>query len=206
VEIRIDGPALLSAMHYEVPTRRGAACGQIVTAGLPEDAGEEQDSARARAVRAVSRSSLGVPGYRLPGSQAMGGGPVAAATPWDQSEQGGDCASGGLAPRAKAAAQGALILQDDTAVRLLSLREEPLGILSAAQAPGVSTPQARPGMPPTAWAGKGGEHTALLYDASRRHARAKTSRGCWRNGRRVSHNRWRCRTRCRAMQWPMKRR
>jgi rubredoxin len=54
-EIRIDGHALLSAMHYELQKLRCSACGQIFTASLPPEAGEEKYSARARAVLVVSR-------------------------------------------------------------------------------------------------------------------------------------------------------
>jgi hypothetical protein len=83
VEVRIDGPALLSAMRYAVEKRRGAACGAIFTAGLPGGVGEEKYSARARAGRVGSRYSLGLPGYRLQGYQAMLGGPGPEATPWE---------------------------------------------------------------------------------------------------------------------------
>lgn len=86
VERRIDGNALLSAMRYELEKRRCSACGEIFTAGLPEGAGDEKSSARARAVLAVSRYVLGVPSYRLQGYQAMLGVPVPDATPWDQIE------------------------------------------------------------------------------------------------------------------------
>jgi hypothetical protein len=83
VEIRIDGHALLSALHYALEKLRCSACGQIFTAGLPDGAGEEKYNARARAVLAVSRYYLGVPGYRLQGYQAMLGVPVPDATQWD---------------------------------------------------------------------------------------------------------------------------
>jgi hypothetical protein len=62
VEVRIDGNALLSALRYELEKRRCSACGEIFTAGLPVGVGEEQYSAQARAVLAVSRYDLGVPG------------------------------------------------------------------------------------------------------------------------------------------------
>ena len=39
VEIRIDGHALLSAMHYELEKLRCSACGEIFTAGLPAGRG-----------------------------------------------------------------------------------------------------------------------------------------------------------------------
>jgi len=82
---------LLSARRYALHKLRGSACGQIGTAPLPAEAGAEQDSARARAVLAMGRYSLGLPLSRLQGSQAMLGGPVPEATPWDQSEQVGAC-------------------------------------------------------------------------------------------------------------------
>src|SRR5207253_4980140 len=170
VEVRIDGHALLSAMRYEVEKLRCSACGEIFTAGLPAGVGEEKYSARARAVLAVSRYYLGVPGYRLQGYQAMLGVPVGDATQWDQIEKVGDCAYVVFAQMEKEAAQGELIFQDDTAVRILSLMKENIEMLSAAQAQGLSTPTARTGMHTTALAVKVGEHTALLYYSSRRHA------------------------------------
>ena len=88
--MRIDGNALLSAMRYEGAKLRGSACGEIFTARLPAGVGEETYRAQARAVLAVSRYSLGVPGYRLPGYQAMLGVPVPEATQWDQIEVVGD--------------------------------------------------------------------------------------------------------------------
>jgi transposase len=90
-EIRIDGHALLSALRYEVQKLRCSACGQIFTAILPDDVGDEKYSARARAVLALSRYYLGLPFYRLQGYQAMLGVPVPDATQWDQIEKVGDC-------------------------------------------------------------------------------------------------------------------
>jgi rRNA maturation protein Nop10 len=63
--MRIDGQALLSARRYAVQKLRCSACGEIFTAPLPQAAGSEKDSARARAVFAVSRYSLGGPFYRI---------------------------------------------------------------------------------------------------------------------------------------------
>src|SRR6266849_648834 len=141
VEIRIDGHALLSAIRYELEKLRCSACGQILTVGLPDGVGEEKYSARARSVLALSRYFLGVPGYRLQGYQAMLGVPVAEATQWDQIEKIGDCAYVVFEQMEKAAAQGELVFQDDTAVRILSLMKENLEMLSAAQAQGLSQPK-----------------------------------------------------------------
>ena len=170
VEIRIDGQALLNARHYVLEKLRCSACGQIFTAGLPNDAGEDKYSARARAVLAVSRYYLGLPGYRVQGYQAMLGVPVPDATQWDQIEVVGDCAYKVFAQMEREAAQGELVFHDDTAVRILALIQENSAILAAAQAQGVSTPKERTGMHTTALVVKVGEHTAILYYSSRRHA------------------------------------
>jgi transposase len=170
VEIRIDGHALLSAMHYAVEKLRCSACGQIFTAGLPNDAGEEKYSARARAVLAVSRYYLGLPGYRVQGYQAMLGVPVPDATQWDQIEQVGDCAYVVFEQMEHVAAQGELLFHDDTAVRILSLMKENSDRLAAARAQGMATPKERTGMHTTALVVQVGEHTAMLYYSSRRHA------------------------------------
>jgi hypothetical protein len=68
------------------------------------------------------------------------------------------------------AAQGELIFHDDTAVRIVSLIQENMEIVDAAQAQGRSTPKERTGMHTTALVVKVGEHTAILYYSSRQHA------------------------------------
>src|SRR5712691_12859320 len=89
--MRIDGHALLSALRYALQKLRCSACGQIFTATLPDEAGAEKYSARARAVLAVSRYYLGLPLYRVEGYQAMLRVPVPDATQWDQIERVADC-------------------------------------------------------------------------------------------------------------------
>ncbi len=170
VEVRIDGHALLSAMRYELEKLRCSACGAIFTAGLPGGVGEEKYSAQARAVLAVSRYYLGVPGYRLQGYQAMLGVPVPDATQWDQIEVVGDCAYKVFAQMEREAAQGELIFQDDTAARILALIKANRDLGAAAQAQGLSTTNERTGMHTTALVVQVGEHTAILYYSSRRHA------------------------------------
>jgi hypothetical protein len=113
---------------------------------------------------------LGLPFYRVEAYQAMVGVPVPDATQWDQIEKVGDCAYVVFEQLEQVAAQGELIFQDDTAVRILSLMQENLTLISAAQAQGLSTPQERTGMHTTALAVQVGEHLAILYYSSRRHA------------------------------------
>jgi transposase len=170
VEIRIDGNALLSAIRYEVEKLRCSACGQVFTAPLPVDAGADKYSARARAVLAVSRFYLGLPLYRVEGYQAMLGVPMPDATQWDQIERVADCAYIVFAHLERLAAQGELIYQDDTAVRILSLLVENRHLQAQAAALGLARAPERTGMYTTALVVKVGEQTIYLYYSGRAHA------------------------------------
>jgi len=170
IEIRIDGNALLSAIRYELEKLRCSACGQMFTAPLPAEAGTEKYSPRARAVLAVSRYYLGLPFFRVEAYQAMLGVPVPDATQWDQIEQLGDCSYKVFAYLETLAAQGELIHQDDTSVRILSLMAENRTHQTAAEALGCARSQERTGMFTTALVVKVGEQTICLYYSSRSHA------------------------------------
>jgi hypothetical protein len=170
VEIRIDGNALLSAIRYELEKLRCSACGQVFTAPLPDDAPAEKYSARARAVLTVGRYYLGLPFYRIEGYQAMLGVPVADATQWDQIERVGDSGYVVFAYLERLAAQGELIYQDDTPVRILSFMDENQAIQAQAEAMGLSRARERTGMYTTALVVKVGARMICLYYSGRAHA------------------------------------
>jgi transposase len=170
VEIRLDGNALLSAVRYEVEKLRCSACGQIFTASVPAAAGTEKYTARARAVLALARYYLGLPWHRLEGFQALVGVPVPDATQWDQGEIVGDCTYPIFKCLEKLAAQGEVIFQDDTPVRVLTLIEENQIARAQAQAQGKATPDTRTGMQTTALVVQVGARRICLYYTGRRHA------------------------------------
>jgi transposase len=113
---------------------------------------------------------LGLPFYRIEGYQAMGGVPVPDATQWDQIERVADCSYVVLQRLECLAAQGELIYQDDTPVRILSLIAENQQVQAHAEAMGVSRAAQRTGMYTTALVVKVGERTICLYYAGRVHA------------------------------------
>jgi transposase len=170
VEIRIDGNALLSAIRYELEKLRCSACGEVFTAKVPEAAGAEKYSPRARAVLAVSRYYLGLPLYRVESYQAMLGVPVPDATQWDQIEKVGDCAYVVFEHLETLAAQGELSYQDDTAVRILALINENLTRQAEAEAQGFSQSKERTGMHTTALVVQVEKRTIVLYYCGRAHA------------------------------------
>jgi transposase len=168
IEMRLDGHALLSAVRYEVEKLRCSACGQVFTAALPAEAGLEKYSARARAVLALGRYYLGVPLYRLAGYQALVGVPVPDATQWDQIERVADCAYPVFKHLERLAAQGEVIYQDDTPVRVLSLIEE--NRQAEAEGSSSSRTPGRTGMYTTGLIVQAGERRICLYYAGRQHA------------------------------------
>jgi hypothetical protein len=170
VEIRIDGHALLSAMRYELEKLRCSACGTIFTAPLPREAGEAKYSPRARAVLVVCRYYLGLPFYRVQGYQAMLGVPMPDATQWDQIEQVADCCYVVFELLETLAAQGELIHQDDTSVRILTLMQVNQQLHAQAAAQGLSRPKERTGMFTTALVVRVGERLICLYYSGRAHA------------------------------------
>jgi hypothetical protein len=170
VEMRIDGRALLSAIRYELHKLRCSACGAIFTAPLPSEAGEEKYSPRARAVLVVGRYYLGLPFYRVEGYQAMLGVPMPDATQWDQIEKVADCCYVVFALLETLAAQGELIHQDDTSVRIVTLMKENQRMRAQAAAQGLSRPKERTGMFTTALVIRVGERLICLYYSGRAHA------------------------------------
>jgi len=169
--IRIDGHAVLSAIRYELERLRCSACGEVFKAKAPAEAGASKYNARARAAIVMNRYFLGVPFYRLEAYQALVGVPVPDATQWDQVEHVADCAYLVFEYLVYLAAQGHLIYQDDTPVRILSLIKENLQWQQAQEhTPETSASSERTGMQSTALVVKVGEHTICLYFSGRDHA------------------------------------
>lgn len=125
---------MLSAIRYELEKLRWSACGQIFSAPLPSEAGEEKDSPRVRAVRVVGRYSLALPFYRIEGYPAMLGVPMPDATQWDQIERVGDGGEVVFECLETLAAQGERIHPADTSVRIWTLMQEHPQIRAAAAA------------------------------------------------------------------------
>jgi hypothetical protein len=100
----------------------------------------------------------------------MLGVPMPDATQWDQIEKVGDCGYVVFEYLETIAAQGELIYQDDTTVRILSLFKENQQIRAEAAAQGLSRPKERTGMFTTALVIRVGERLICLYYSGRAHA------------------------------------
>jgi len=121
-------------------------------------------------VLVLGRYYLGLPLYRVESYQAMLGVPVPDATQWDQIERVADSGYGVFAHLECLAAQGELLYQDDTPVRILSLIDENYQAQAHAEAQGVSRSKDRTGMYTTALVVRYGEQTIYVYYSGRSHA------------------------------------
>lgn len=121
VVVRIRGQAPLHATRYELQKLRCHLCGKVFTAQLPECAGTEKYDAKAASMIALLKYGSGLPFNRLAGLQRDLEIPLPASTQWEIVHAFAD----GLAPvyeeLIRQAAQGDVVHNDDTTVKILEL-------------------------------------------------------------------------------------
>ena len=134
VRVRIVGQAPVTATIYQLERLRCGLCQQVYQAPPPAGMGEDKRDKTAASMIALLKYGSGVPFYRLEGLQAHLGIPLPRSTQWDMVDK----AAKPLVPvheeLIRQAAQGEVVYNDDTAVRILSLQRE-----TAAERTGVFT-------------------------------------------------------------------
>ena len=123
--VRIVGQAPLAATVYELERLRCNACGQIFTAQEPEGVGPEKYDETAAAMIAQLKYGSGVPFHRLEQMEDLMGIPLAASTQWEVVEEAAALMKPALDELIRQAAQGEVLHNDDTSMRVLRLAREP---------------------------------------------------------------------------------
>ena len=123
--VRVVGQAPLEATVYELERLRCNACGQLFTAEAPEGAGTDKYEATAAAMIALLKYGTGVPFTRLERMQGQLGIPLPAATQWGVVEQAAAVLKPAFDQLIWQAAQGEVLHNDDTTMRILRLAREP---------------------------------------------------------------------------------
>jgi transposase len=123
--VRIIGQAPLAATVFEMERLRCNACGEIFTADEPEEAGAEKYDARAIAMVALLKYGTGVPFKRLERLECQLGMPLPAATQWELMAAAAKLLRPILEELIRQAAQGSVLHNDDTSMRILRLLREP---------------------------------------------------------------------------------
>jgi len=122
--VRIKGSAPLTATVYELEKLRCNICGKIFTAKPPAEAGTQKYNETASAMLAVLRYGSGLPLNRIAKLQAGMGVPLPAATGWDVIEKLADGIHPVYTELIKQAAQGDVIHNDDTSMKVQELIAE----------------------------------------------------------------------------------
>jgi transposase len=123
--VRILGQAPLAATVYELERLRCNACGQVFTAEEPEGVGPEKYDETAAAMIAQLKYGSGVPFHRLERMQEMLGIPMPAATQWEVVEEAADVIKPAHEELIREAAQGEVLHNDDTGMRVLQMERDP---------------------------------------------------------------------------------
>lgn len=124
VIVRITGKAPLHATVYQMQKLRCNLCGEIFKADTPAGLGEEKYDEASGAMLALLKYGSGMPFNRLEGLQGSLGIPLPASTQWEIVEKAGDRLHPAFRELIRQAAQGEVIHNDDTTMKILSLIKE----------------------------------------------------------------------------------
>ncbi len=122
--VRIVGQAPLSATVYELERLRCNACSQVFTAEEPEGIGTDKYDETAAAMIAQLKYGSGVPFNRLEQLERQMGIPLPAATQWEIVEEAAETIRPAHSELIRQAAQGGIVHNDDTGMRVLRLQRE----------------------------------------------------------------------------------
>ena len=124
VTIRINGCTPLSATVYELEKLRCNLCGEVFTAKAPDGITGKHYDESAKAVIAVLKYGYGFPWCRLEQFQQNMGVPLPSSTQWDLVESTADLIFPAFNELVWRAAQGNVLHNDDTPMKVLDLIQE----------------------------------------------------------------------------------
>jgi len=123
IVVRITGKAPIGAKVYQMQKLRCNLCGEIFIADTPAGIGEEKYDAASGAMIALLKYGSGMPFYRLEQLQGSCGIPLPASTQWEIVEQMADGFYPVYYELNRQAAQGDVIYNDDTTMKILALMQ-----------------------------------------------------------------------------------
>ena len=174
VIIRIVGQAPLQAKVYELQKLRCNLCGKIFTAKPPEGIGDKKYNATAASMIALLKYGSGMPFNRLDGLQGGLGIPLAASTQWDIVHACGNAIKPAYVELIHQAAQGEVLHNDDTTVRILEFmgkrRKPPLQVQRSNENAADSSASERLGLFTSGIVSIGEGQTIALFFSGHQHA------------------------------------
>lgn len=122
--VRITGNAPLGSTIYEMQRLRCNLCGEIFTASTPEGLGEDKYDAKSKAMIVLLKYGTGMPFNRLEEFQQSLGIPLSASTQFEIADQVATELDPVYRELIRQCAQGDVIHNDDTTMKILSLIKE----------------------------------------------------------------------------------
>jgi len=119
--VRVTGMAPLMATVYELERLRCHLCGEVFTAGAPQDVGQEKYDETAAAMIGLLKYGCGFPFNRLERLEDSLGIPMPASTQWEVVARAADRLQPAYDELIRQAAQGELLHNDDTTAKILDL-------------------------------------------------------------------------------------
>jgi transposase len=171
VLVRITGQPPLAAKIYRLQKLRCHLCGQVFTAAAPEAAGDRKYDATAGSMIGLLKYGSGLPFNRLDGLQGHLEVPLPASTQWDIVQAVAADLAPAFAELIRQAAQGEVLHNDDTTVKILELmgergRQEAL----PGDAADAGDPDERRGLYTSGVVALRDGHRVALFFSGRRHA------------------------------------
>lgn len=124
VVLRVRGQAPLEATVFELEKYRCHLCGAVFTAKLPEGMGQEKYDAASGSMIALLKYGSGLPFNRLERLQACLGVPLPSSTQWEIVDSVANRIYPAFDELKRQAAQGKIVHNDDTVMKVLSLMKE----------------------------------------------------------------------------------
>jgi transposase len=171
VLVRIIGQPPLGATIYQLQKLRCHLCGQVFTAAAPEQAGDRKYDATAGSMIGLLKYGSGLPFNRLDGLQGNLEVPLPASTQWDIVKAVATVLTPAFAELIRQAAQGEVLHNDDTTVKILELmgeRGRPEALADAVEDGGEA--DQRTGMFTSGVVALRDGHRVALFFSGRRHA------------------------------------
>ena len=168
VLVRISGQPPLAAKIYQVQKLRCHLCGQVFTAPAPPEAGGSKYDATAGSMIGLLKYGSGLPFNRLESLQENLEVPLPASTQWDIVEATAENLAPAFEELVRQAAQGEVLHNDDTTVKILELMWENRSKALAQQAD--SADDARTGLFTSGVVALRDGHRVALFFSGPQHA------------------------------------
>jgi hypothetical protein len=163
VLVRVKGMAPLQATVYELQRLRCNLCGEVSTAEAPDGVGQAKYDETAASMIGLLKYGCGLPFNRLERLEGGLGIPLPAATQWEVVSRAGALLEPAYEELIRQAAQGEVIHNDDTTMKILDLEGPP------PPEPGEAS-QARTGVFTSGIVATSDGHKIALFFTGRKHA------------------------------------